>query len=270
MVTWSRGEQIYHDVEQLALQVMVLKESKTHANLAFAKHKAICSLLTRSTFSHLPLPYKPTHQHPAPRGPLDMQHGKAKLGGAHGLIFTEGILLQQPKLLAATPGFTCRSLDMLKKSPAPSHLLRGHPHHSQDKKPSSTPTHGLKMSPEKWQPKAASSCATAWPPLAETSAMGSQPAAGALGVLCSSAIPREPWHIFTWPFPFTGIQGGTAVLSVRKGRMIKPAKQHSKSDTSSAPASALSTELLFRNFTKRKSESYFGCMAKKLPPFQRN
>lgn len=71
--------------------------------------------------------------------------------------------------------------------------------------------------------------------------------------------------------PFTGIQGGTAVLSARKGRMIKAAKQPSKRVIlSSAPACALSTGPLFRNFTKRKSESYFRCMAEKLPPFQRN
>lgn len=68
--------------------------------------------------------------------------------------------------------------------------------------------------------------------------------------------------------PFTGIQGGTAVLSVRKGRMIKAAKQLSKwMIPSSAPAQALSAEPLFRNFTKRKSESYFGCMAEKTSTF---
>lgn len=41
----KQEEQMYHDVEQLALQVMVLKESKPHASLAFAKHNPTCSLL---------------------------------------------------------------------------------------------------------------------------------------------------------------------------------------------------------------------------------
>lgn len=55
---------------------------------------------------------------------------------------------------------------------------------------------------------------------------------------------------------------------IRKGRMIKAAKQLSKRVIlSSVPAWALSMELLFRNFTKRKSESYFGCRAEKTSTF---
>lgn len=214
-------------------------------------------------FSHLPLPCKRTHQN-IQGGLLTCSREKQNF------TFTEGILLQQPKLPAAAPGFTCGSLTMLKKSPVPPHLLRRHPHHSQDKKPSSAwvedepgKATAKELHPPMPQPNQLRLRPLQW--------MGSPPAARALGVLCPGAIPQEPWHNFTWPFAFTGIWGGTAVLSVRKGRMIKPAKQLSKRVIpSSAPSWALSTELLFRNVTKRKSESYFGCVAEKLPPLQRN
>lgn len=113
---------------------MVLKESKPHSSLAFAKHKPTCSPLLCSTF---PISQCQVSPHTATSRSKGASQHAAKLGEAHGLIFTESILLQQPKLLAAIPGFTCGSLKMLKNSPAPPHLLRRHPHHSQDRKPSS-------------------------------------------------------------------------------------------------------------------------------------
>lgn len=139
-----------------------------------------------------------------------------------------------------------------------------------------TPTHGLRMSLEKlWTAR------ELHPPVPQPDHLWPRPLQWAPRwqpepLVCPAQVqylgsPSISQLFFTWPFPFTGIRGGTAVLSVRKGRTIKPAKQHSKRVIpSSAPAWGLSTELLFRNFTKRKSESYFGCMAKKHPPFQRN
>lgn len=108
---------------------MVLKESKPHSSLAFAKHKPTCSPLLCSTFPISQCQVSPHTATSRSKGASQHAARKSKT--------RRGILLQQPKLLAAIPGFTCGSLKMLKKSPAPPHLLRRHPHHSQDRKPSS-------------------------------------------------------------------------------------------------------------------------------------
>lgn len=211
-------------------------------------------------FAHLSLPCKPTHHKTQiQEGLFTCSTEKQNLVG-----------LTVSSLWKASLCNSQSSLQQLLGSPGEAWTCwRRKP-----KKTSSTPTHGLRMSLEKWQPE--SCILPCHSPTTSGRDLQLAPHWQPEPLVCSAQVqslqsPGTRQLFFTWPFPFTGIQGGTAVLSVRKGRTIKPAKQHSKRVIpSSAPAWGLSTELLFRNFTKRKSESYFGCMAKKHPPFQRN
>lgn len=177
MVAWSRGEQMYHDVEQLAFQIMVLKESKPHASLAFAKHKPTCSLLPAPLFPSPTAMQAHTPEHP--RGPPDMQQRKAKLH----------LYRRHPSATAKAP---CSSSWV--------HLRK--PDHAEEE-PSATSSFEKASPPFPGQEiqlclswgwawksdsqRAASSHATAQPAPAETSAMNGLPT-GSRSLWC--ALPR--------------------------------------------------------------------------------
>lgn len=196
MAAWSRGEPMYHDVEQLALQAMVLKESKTHASLAFAKHKATCCVLPHAT---LPI----SHCHASPHTTTSWSKGASW----HAAQKSKTWWCSQPHLYRRHPSA------IAKAHCSYSWVHLGRPGHV-EVEPSTTlsfekasppfPGQETQLHTNPWledepgkaldSQRAASSRATARPPPAETSAMGSLPAARALGVPCPGAIPWEPQH----------------------------------------------------------------------------
>lgn len=140
---------------------MVLKESKTHVSLAFAKHKP--STNQPAVYCHAPLCSAPTAvqarslHHPYLRRTVNMQHGNTKLDGGSRSHLYQGSLLQQPNLLIVAPVFTSGSLDMLKRSPSPSRHVKRRAHRPQEKKPSTLTYSWLEDKPGKTTAKKAAS-----------------------------------------------------------------------------------------------------------------
>lgn len=185
---------MYHDVEQLALQVMVLKESKTHASLAFTKHKATCSLLPPST-----LPISHCHASPhttTPRSKRASSHAAQKsktwqgsqshLYGRHPSAIVKAhcsnswVHLEKPGHVEEEPS-TTSSLEKA-SLPFPGQENQLHTNSWLEDEPGKVTARELHPpvpQPDHLRPRPA---------------VGSPLAARALGVLCPGAIPSEPWH----------------------------------------------------------------------------
>lgn len=199
-----------------------------------AKHKPSTS--RPALYCHAPLCSSPTAlqarslHHPYLRGTVNTQHGNAKLGGGSMSHLYQGSLLQQPNLFSAAPVFTSGSLDILKRSPSPSRHLKRHRRCPQDKKPSSLTNSRLEDEPgtmttsKLHPPPGHSSTTSGRDPRDELPTGSRSPLFVCSAQVQSLGSPGTSQFFFAWPFSFAGIRENTAVLSIRKGKMIKLVK----------------------------------------------